>query len=106
MSKDIRDYFDIDENGNWENKIILVEKKKAPKIVLEKLLEVRLKKNKPFFDDKTQLDLNCLWISGLVAAHEVLPEKGYLKLAESFFVTIQEKFLKKMKIKKKWKPVI
>ena len=93
--KDIRDYFDIDENGNWENKIILVEKKKAPKIVLEKLLEVRLKKNKPFFDDKTQLDLNCLWISGLVAAHEVLPEKGYLKLAESFFVTIQEKFLKK-----------
>ena len=39
--------------------------------------------------------MNCLWISGLVAAHEVLPEKGYLKLAESFFVTIKEKFLKK-----------
>ena len=27
--KDIRDYFEIDEKGNWENKIILVEKKKA-----------------------------------------------------------------------------
>ena len=29
--KDISDYFEIDEKGNWENKIILVEKKKAPK---------------------------------------------------------------------------
>jgi len=28
---DIRNYFEIDEKGNWENKIILVEKKKAPK---------------------------------------------------------------------------
>ena len=51
--KDISDYFEIDEKGNWENKIILVEKKKAPKKVLEKLLEIRSKKKKPFFDDKT-----------------------------------------------------
>jgi uncharacterized protein len=93
--KNIRNYFEIDEKGNWENKIILVEKKKAPKEVLEKLLEIRLKKNKPFFDDKTQLDLNCLWISGLISAHNILPEKGYLKIAESFFITIEEKYLKK-----------
>jgi uncharacterized protein len=93
--EDIRDYFEIDEKGNWENKIILVEKKKAPKKVLEKLLEIRLKKNKPFFDDKTQLDLNCLWISGLISAHEILPDKGYLKLAENFFINIEEKYLKK-----------
>ena len=92
---DIRNFFEIDEKGNWENKIILVEKNKAPKKILEKLLEIRSKKNKPFFDDKTQLDLNCLWISGLISAHDILPEKGYLKLAERFFINIEEKFLKK-----------
>ena len=93
--KDIKDYFEIDAKGNWESKIILVEKKKPSKKVLEKLLEIRLKKNKPFFDDKTQLDLNCLWISGLTSAHETLPQKGYLKLAEIFFIKIEDKFLKK-----------
>jgi uncharacterized protein len=91
----IGDYFEIDAKGNWENKIILVEKKKPPKEVLGKLLEIRLKKSKPFFDDKTQLDLNCLWISGLISAHEILPQKGYLKLAESFFINIEERYLKK-----------
>jgi len=93
--ENITNYFEMEEKGNWENKIILVEKKKAPKKVLEKLLEIRLKKNKPFFDDKTQLDLNCMWISGLIAAHEVLPERGYLNLAESFFNLIEENYLKK-----------
>jgi uncharacterized protein len=92
---DIGNYFEIDEKGNWENKIILVEKKKAPKKVLEELLKIRLKKNKPFFDNKTQLDLNCLWISSLILAHDILPENGYLKLAESFFINIEEKYLKK-----------
>ena len=84
--KDIRNYFEIDEKGNWENKIILVEKKKPPKEVLDKLLEIRLKRNKPFFDDKTQLDLNCLWISGLISAHEILPQKGYLRISGNFFL--------------------
>jgi len=93
--KDIRDYFEIDEKGNWENKIILVEKKKAPKKILEKLLDIRAKKNKPFFDEKTQLDLNCLWVSGLISAHEILPAKGYLKLAVNFFHNIEENYLKK-----------
>ena len=93
--KDIRDYFEIDEKGNWENKIILVERKKAPKKILDLLLDIRSKKNKPFFDDKTQLDLNCLWVSGLISSHEILPEKGYLNLAESFFFNIEEKYLKK-----------
>ena len=93
--EDIKNYFDIDSKGNWEHKIILVEKKKPTKKVLDKLLELRLKKNKPFFDDKTQLDLNCIWISGLISAHEILPQKGYLKLAEFFFNIIEEKYLKK-----------
>ena len=93
--KEISDYFEIDVKGNWENKIILVEKKKPPKEVVEKLLEIRSKKKKPFFDDKTQLDLNCLWLSGLISANEVLPNKGYLKLAETFFTKIEDKYLKK-----------
>ena len=45
---DIRNFFEIDEKGNWENKIILVEKNKAPKKILEKLLEIRSKKINPF----------------------------------------------------------
>ena len=93
--KDIKNYFEVDAKGNWENKIILVEKNKPPKEVLDKLLKIRLKRNKPFFDDKTQLDLNCLWISGLISAHEILPQKGYLELAELFFSKIEEKYLKK-----------
>ena len=93
--EEISDYFEVDKKGNWENKIILVEKKKPPKKVIDKLLEIRLKKNKPFFDDKTQLDLNCIWISGLISAHEILPEKDYLKLAEFFFNNIEKKYLKK-----------
>jgi uncharacterized protein YyaL (SSP411 family) len=92
---DINNYFEIDEKGNWDNKIILVEKKKAPQKIIDELLKIRLKKDKPFFDDKTQLDLNCLWISGLISSHDILPEKHYLKLAESFFLNIEEKYLKK-----------
>ena len=91
--KEISDYFEIDVKGNWENKIILVEKKKAPKKILNELLKIRSKKNKPFFDDKTQLDLNCLWISGLISAHEILPKNGYLKSAESFFNNIEKKYI-------------
>ena len=81
--------------GNWENKNILVEKSKPSKEIINKLLEIRKKRKKPFFDDKSQLDLNCLWISSLISAHEVLPEKKYLNLAEEFFSIIEENYLKK-----------
>ena len=92
--KNIEKYFDISPNGNWESKIILIEKEKPLKDIIDKLLEIRSKKAKPFFDDKTQLDLNCLWISSLISADEVLPGKGYLKLAEEFFIKIENKYLK------------
>ena len=84
-------YFDIQANGNWENKIILVEKEKPSKEIIDKLL--RKKKIKPFFDDKTQLDLNCLWISSLVAASDILPNNEYLKLAENFYSKIEKKYI-------------
>ena len=91
--KDINNYFELDPKGNWENKIILVEKKKPPKEIIDKLSDIRTKKTKPFFDNKTQLDLNCLWISALISANEILPKKNYIKLAEEFFVKIEEKYI-------------
>ena len=92
--KDIKKYFEIQPEGNWENKIILVEKEKPNLEIIKKLKEIRSKRNKPFFDDKTQLDLNCLWISSLIDANEVMPEKGYLKYAEEFFSLIEKKYIK------------
>tara|TARA_B100000963_G_scaffold73254_2_gene61269 strand:- start:1918 stop:3657 length:1740 start_codon:yes stop_codon:yes gene_type:complete len=91
----ISKYFDVSPSGNWENKNILVEKSKPPKEVLKKLFEIRKKRKKPYFDNKSQLDLNCLWISSLTYAHEILPEKKYLNLAEDFFTIIEKKYLKK-----------
>ncbi len=91
--KDIEKYYEVKPEGNWENKIILVEKEKPPNEIIKKLLEIRSKRNKPFFDDKTQLDLNCLWISALIAANEILPHKGYLTLAELFFSLIEKKYI-------------
>jgi uncharacterized protein YyaL (SSP411 family) len=91
--ENIGKYFEINPAGNWENKIILVEKEKPTKEILNKLFEIRLRKRKPFFDDKTQLDLNCLMISALIAANEILPKNGYLKLAEEFFLKIEKKYI-------------
>ena len=91
--KDISSYFELDPKGNWENKIILVEKKKPPKEVINELLNLRSKRKKPFFDDKTQLDLNCLWISALISSHEIMPKKNYLELAEIFFNKIEDKYI-------------
>ncbi len=91
--ENIDKYFEIKPEGNWENKIILVEKEKPNKIILKKLSEIRMRRNKPFFDDKTQLDLNSLMVSALVAANAILPEKKYLKLAEELFSKIEKKYL-------------
>ena len=67
-----------------------MKKKKPNEDVIQRLFKIRSKRNKPFFDSKTQLDLNCLWISALVAASEILPEKGYLNLAEEFFSKVEK----------------
>ena len=91
--ENIKKYFDVLPEGNWEKKIILVEKKQPTKDLLKKLLSIRSKKNKPFFDDKTQLDLNCIMISALVSANEILPENGYLKLAEDLFLKVNKKYI-------------
>ncbi len=91
--ENIEKYFEIKPEGNWEKKIILIEKKEPKEDIIKRLLKIRSKRKKPFFDDKTQLDLNCLWISALVTASEVLPEKDYLNLAEDFFSKIEKKYI-------------
>ena len=91
--ENIEKYFEINPEGNWENKIILVEKEKPNKEILKKLLKIRLNRKKPFFDDKTQLDLNCLMISALICANEILPQNKYLKLAEDLFSKIEKKYV-------------
>ena len=91
--QDIEKYFDIKCEGNWEGKIILKEINLPPEIIIKKLLKIRKERTKPFFDNKTQLDLNCLWISSLIYAHKILPKEGYLDIAEKFYSNIEKKFM-------------
>ncbi len=90
--KDIEKYYEIDPKGNWEGKIILKEKKLAPENITEELKSIRSKRIKPFFDNKTQLDLNCILISAFVKAHEILPQNQYLKSAQNIYKAIENKF--------------
>ena len=90
----INSFFDIQESGNWEGKIILEEKKIPSNELVKQLLRLRKKKNKPLFDSKAQLHLNCLWVSALLDAHESLPNEGYLKKAQTLFEKIELNFMK------------
>ena len=96
--KDIKQYFDIEREGNWENKIILKEIKAPPESVVIKLKELRKKKIKPFFDNKIQLDLNCLWVSALISAEKILPKNHYLQIAETFYNSLEKMFFKDEKL--------
>ena len=90
-------YYDISENGNWEGKNILIEKSIKPikeenlelKKIKNKLLNVREKRPKPFFDDKTQIDLNTYWTSTLVFVAEVFDKEEWNKLALVNYNTIK-----------------
>jgi len=96
--KDIEQYFDIKPEGNWENKIILREIKAPPESIVVKLKNLRKNKNKPFFDSKIQLDLNCLWVSALIAAEKILPKNNYLEKAETFYINLEKMFFSEEKL--------
>ena len=96
--KDIGHYFEIKPEGNWENKIILKEIKTPPESIVFELKKIRKKNNKPFFDNKIQLDLNCIWVSALVSAEQVLPNNGFLKIAENYYENLEKKFFNKKKL--------
>ena len=90
-------YYDISENGNWEGKNILIEKSTYPskedeknlKSIKNKLLNIRNKRPKPFFDDKTQIDLNAYWLSTLIFVAEVFDKEDWRKLAISNYNLIK-----------------
>jgi len=90
-------YFDISENGNWEGKNILIEKSISPtnedidklKEIKNKLLIIREKRSKPFFDDKTQIDLNAFWVSTLLFVAEIFGKEDWKKLALQNYDTIK-----------------
>tara|TARA_B100001057_G_scaffold323869_1_gene324093 strand:+ start:702 stop:2417 length:1716 start_codon:yes stop_codon:yes gene_type:complete len=90
--KDIEVFFNVKPEGNWEGKIILDEIKEPNDEIIKKLLEIRAKRKKPFFDKKNQLDLNCLWVSSLISLNSIIPNEGYLKTAENFYDKIEKKF--------------
>jgi len=96
--KDINQYFDIKAEGNWENKIILKEIKLPPETIVLELKKLRKKKIKPFFDNKPQLDLNCLWVSALVSADQVLPNNNFLKIAENYYKNLELYFFNKERL--------
>ena len=90
--KDINLYYEVNPSGNWEGKIILKELQDPNEEIRLKLINLRRKKIKPFFDDKSQLDLNCLWVSSLISSYQTLKDKRYLDLAEAFFLNITKKY--------------
>ena len=93
--KDIDQYFDVKPEGNWENKIILREIKIPSDAVIIELQKLREKKIKPFFDNKIQLDLNCLWVSALLSAELILPNNNFLKTAEIYCKNLEKNFFDK-----------
>ena len=90
-------YYDISENGNWEGKNILIEKSINPteeeneklKKIRKNLLNIRNKRQKPFFDEKTQIDLNSYWLSTLIFAAEVFQKDDWKKIALSNYNLIK-----------------
>ena len=78
--------YQISEHGNFEGSNILVEntdtnisKEKNIKQIEQKLLEIRKKRNKPFFDDKSQTDLNAFWIYVNLYSSIILDDKALLE---------------------------
>ena len=90
--KDIEKFYNIRPEGNWEGKIILEELQEPNETIIKQLLEIRLKRKRPLFDKKNQLDLNCLWVSCLISLNSIISDKDYLKIAESFYEKIEKKF--------------
>ena len=92
----IENYFEISPDGNWEGKIILKEIKPISPNIRDELMKIRKKRTKPFFDNKTQLDLNCFWVSALLNSYSISKDKNILITCEKFFKNIQNKFEKKI----------
>ena len=85
--------YQVSEQGNFEGSNILVENlninfgEDEQKIIEieKKLLEIRKKRNKPFFDDKSQTDLNSFWVYVNLYSSILLDDKSlYGKSLKNF----------------------
>ena len=97
--------YKISDNGNFEGKNILVEQKnykldeseKIKILEIEKNLnETRSKRIKPFFDDKTQTDLNSFAIDIFIQASIILNDKDLKSEMLDIFEILKVKLSKKI----------
>ncbi|NJN34491.1 MAG: thioredoxin domain-containing protein [Saprospiraceae bacterium] len=102
-------FYDISEEGNWEETNILhrdlgyeiFAKNKGLEVSFlknnfresrDKLLKVRDLRIKPGLDDKALLSWNALMISAFARAHEALNTKNYAAIAQEVLESVLEKF--------------
>ena len=93
----------ISEKGNFEGSNILVENidqsentdSKILKIE-EKLLDIRKKRNRPFFDDKSQTDLNSFWIYVNLYSSVILNDKTLFEKSIKNFENLNRVFENKL----------
>ena len=91
--------YEITNEGNFEGANILVEKnsinintieRESVKKMEQKLLSVREKRIKPFFDDKSQTDLNSYWIYSILHSSFVLDDKDIYNQAINYYNNLQK----------------
>ena len=91
--------YEISESGNFEGLNILVEKNNHQlttdeynkiKKIEEKLKNSRDKRIKPFFDDKTQTDLNSYWIYSILHSSFILNDKKLFDQANEYFNNLKK----------------
>ena len=96
--------YEISNTGNFEGKNILVESKKElteeenNKIIEieKKLVQERQKRSKPFFDNKSQTDLNAFLLDTLINASIVLEDSKLKNDALDALKILSEKLSKKI----------
>ena len=99
----LKNKYQISKEGNFEGSNILVETIKPtisqnPKIleIEQKLLEIRKKRNKPFFDDKSQTDLNAFWIYVNLYSSIILNDKSLLEKSKENIENINQIYENKL----------
>jgi len=90
--------YEVTKEGNFDESNILVEKKDINlntdekdniKKIEQKLIQSRKKRIKPFFDDKTQTDLNSFWIYSILHSSFILDDKNIYNQAINYFNNLQ-----------------
>ena len=90
--------YEITKEGNFEGSNILIEKKDIHlnedeknniKKIEQILLQLRKKRTKPFFDDKTQTDLNSFWIYSTLHSSFILEDENIYNQAMNYFKNLQ-----------------